>query len=79
MYIYGIQYIFIMYIYGIQFEYSIPYRKLAQVGFKPTTLWLPCTWSNHCYCYYIYIYIYIIYRFIYMYCIYIYLYIYINN
>ena len=26
-----------MYIYGIQFEYSIPYRKLAQVGFKSTT------------------------------------------
>ena len=46
-----------MNIYGIQFEYSIPYRKLAQVGFKPTTLCLPCTWSNHCYCYYIYIYI----------------------
>ena len=68
-----------MNIYGIQFEYSIPYRKLAQVGFKPTTLCLPCTWSNHCYCYYIYIlyielYICIVYIYMYMYvCIYIYI------
>ena len=68
-----------MNIYGIQFEYSIPYRKLAQVGFKPTTLCLPCTWSNHCYCYYIYIlYIDLSICIVFIY-IYIYIYIYINN
>ena len=75
-----------MNIYGIQFEYSIPYRKLAQVGFKPTTLCLPCTWSNHCYCYYIHILyidlsICIVYIYMYIY-VYIYIYvciIYINN
>ena len=59
-----------MYIYGIQFEYLIPYRKLAQVGLKPSCLL--CTWSNHC-CYYIYIYYIYIYIHIYIY-IYIYIY-----
>ena len=27
--------------------FLIPYRKLAWVGFKPTTQCLPCTYSNH--------------------------------
>ena len=57
IYIYIIYIYIYVYIYRIQFEYSIPYRELAQVGFKPATSCLPCTQSNHCYCYYIYIYI----------------------
>ena len=31
----------------LSYSFSIPYRKLARVGFEPMTSCLPCTPSNH--------------------------------
>ena len=53
MYIFYI-YVYILYIYIYMYMvfimsqgFSIPYRKLAGVGYEPTTSCLPFTRSNH--------------------------------
>ena len=47
MHIYVYVYIYIYMVFILSYGFLISYRKLAWVGFNPTTSCLPCTRSNH--------------------------------